>query len=411
MMKTTTPLPRNLASFSKTPLEYLGGLTPERFMRSYWQKKPLIVRGAFPGWGGSAKASRPIDENEVFALCTDERLSTRFVDASFAVRHGPFRRRQLPSLKTSGWTVLVQQTNTVWPAATTFLDHFRFIPDCRLDDLMVSLASDQGGIGAHVDSYDVFLIQAYGCRRWEIAEVFQPEIKENLDLKILKQFKPEASYDMQPGDLLYLPPGVAHRGTALGSGCITYSVGFRAANRLEIADESVMAHLNELTDKPWQDPWLAATNQPSHIPARLLKIMTNEVMACLPTRQQVEDQVIARLSEPSNSVYFDAPGLNAKSQARFKTRLENGGQIQLSLGSRILIYDKRVAMNGELLPLSALPAKLLSKAIACLETLAQTRKLGPNYCGAIVTNPAILEIFYKIYLAGFIRILEKNKRS
>lgn len=411
MMKTTTPLPRNLASFSKTPLEYLGGLTPERFMRAYWQKKPLVVRGAFPGWSGPAKASRPIDENEVFALCADERLSTRFVDASFAVRHGPFRRRQLPSLKTSGWTVLVQQTNTVWPAATTFLDHFRFIPDCRLDDLMVSLASDQGGIGAHVDSYDVFLIQAYGCRRWEVAEVFQPEIKENLDLKILKQFKPEASYDMQPGDLLYLPPGVAHRGTALGSGCITYSVGFRAANRLEIADESVMAHLNELNDKPWQDPWLAATNQPSHIPARLLKIMTNQVMACLPTRQEVEDQVITRLSEPSDSVYFDAPGLNAKSKARFKTCLENGGQIQLSLGSRILIYDKRVAMNGEFLPLSALPAKLLSKAIACLETLAQTRKLRPNYCIAIASNPAILEIFYGIYLAGFIGLLEKNKRS
>jgi len=189
--------------------------------------------------------------DDVFALSANERLSSRFVNASYELRHGPFRRRQLPGLKTPGWTVLVQQTNAVWPASEAFLDTFRFIPSCRLDDLMVSLASDQGGIGAHVDSYDVFLIQAYGCRRWEVAETFQPDIQDGLDLKILKRFKPEAIYDMHPGDLLYLPPGVAHRGTAQGTNCITYSVGFRAANRLEIADESFMAHLSGLSDSAW----------------------------------------------------------------------------------------------------------------------------------------------------------------
>jgi len=411
MNKKKTPAPRSLASFSKTALPYLGGLTPERFMRHYWQKVPLVVRGAFPSWQLPAKASRPIDKNDVFALSSDERLTSRFVNASYEVRPGPFRRRQLPSLNSPGWTVLVQQTNTVWPQAEEFLDHFRFVPNCRLDDLMVSLASDQGGIGAHVDSYDVFLIQAYGCRRWEVATVFQPDLKDNLDLKILKRFKPEASYDVRPGDLLYLPPGVAHRGTAQGTNCITYSVGFRAANRLEIADESFMAHLNELSDNPWRDPWLEATDKPSHVPARLLKTMTDQVMECLPTRQQVEDKVLASLSEPVDSVYFSPPGPHAKTLARFKACLQKGGEIQLSLGSRILIAGQRVAVNGEIIRLSTLPVRLQVKASEIFETLAQRRKISLNYCGAVVLSPAILEIFYRIYLDGFIVFLEKNKRS
>jgi 50S ribosomal protein L16 3-hydroxylase len=404
MIKKKTPVPRSLASFSKTALQCLGGLTPERFMRDHWQKKPLVVRGAFPSWQMPAKGSRPINKDDVFALSADERLPSRFVNSSYELRHGPFRRRQLPSLKTPGWTVLVQQTNTVWPASEAFLDTFRFIPSCRLDDLMVSLASDQGGIGAHVDSYDVFLIQAYGCRRWEVAETFQPDIQDGLDLKILKRFKPEAIYDMHPGDLLYLPPGVAHRGTAQGTNCITYSVGFRAANRLEIADESFMAHLSGLSDSPWKDPWLKATDRPSRIPARLLKTMTDRVMACLPTRQQVEDQVVASLSEPASSVYFNPPHSNAKTLARFRADLQKGCEIQLRLGSRILIAGRRIAMNGEIMSLSTLPKALESKTAEYLEVLAERRRLDSKYCNAIALNPLILEIFYKMYLAEFIVI-------
>ncbi len=380
-------------------------------MRYHWQKKPLVVRGAFPSWQLPAKGNRPIDKDDVFALAANERLSSRFVNASYELRHGPFRRRQLPGLKTPGWTVLVQQTNTVWPAAEAFLDTFRFVPSCRLDDLMVSLASDQGGIGAHVDSYDVFLIQAYGCRRWEVAETFQPDIQDGLDLKILKRFKPEASYDMHPGDLLYLPPGVAHRGTAQGTNCITYSVGFRAANRLEIADESFLAHLSGLSDSPWKDPWLQATDKPSRIPARLLKTMTDQVMACLPTRQQVEGQVVASLSEPASSVYFNPPHSNAKTLARFRADLQKGYEIQLCLGSRVLIAGRRIAVNGELMSLSTLSTALQSRTAEYMEVLAERRQIDSKCCDAIASDAAILEIFYKMYLAGFIEVLEKNKGS
>jgi 50S ribosomal protein L16 3-hydroxylase len=381
-------------------------------MRRHWQKKPLLVRGAFPHWQGKEKAGRPIDQDDVFELAEHDELSVRFVDNGYSVRHGPFRRRQLPSLKKPGWTILVQQTNTLWPQAEAFLDHFRFVPNCRLDDLMVSLASDQGGIGAHVDSYDVFLIQAFGQRRWEIAETFQPELRPDLDLKILKTFKPEASYDMQPGDLLYLPPGVAHRGTALGTGCMTYSVGFRAPNRLEIADASFMAHLSELADSPWQDPWLESTDSPSRLPQRLLKSMTDQVMACLPVREHIENQVIAGLSEPAPMVYFTPPeGPCAESKARFKSCLRRSGSIHLCLGGRVVVTDDRVAINGELFELGSLAKAQRKEAVTCFELLGQQRLLDAKYCNAIASESAILEIFFKIYLAGFIDLLEKNKRS
>jgi 50S ribosomal protein L16 3-hydroxylase len=412
MIKTKTPTSRSSASFSNSPLAWLGGLTPKQFMHRHWQKKPMLVRGAFPHWQSKERADRPIDQEDVFKLAERDELSVRFVDNSYSVRHGPFRRRQLPSLKKPGWTILVQQTNTLWPQAEAFLDHFRFVPNCRLDDLMVSLASDQGGIGAHVDSYDVFLIQAFGHRRWEIAETFRPELRPDLDLKILKTFKPEASYDMQPGDLLYLPPGVAHRGIALGTGCMTYSVGFRAPNRLEIADASFMAHLSELADSPWQDPWLESTDSPSRLPNRLLKNMTDQVMACLPTREHIENQVIAGLSEPAPMVYFTPPdGPCAKSKVRFKTYLQTGGAIYLCLGSRVVVTDNRVAINGELFELSSLAKAQRQRIRTGFEILGEQRLLDAKYCNAITSDPVILEIFYKIYLSGFIGLLEKNKRS
>jgi ribosomal protein L16 Arg81 hydroxylase len=193
---------------------------------------------------------------------------------------------------------------------------------------------------------------------------------------------------------------------------MTYSVGFRAPNRLEIADASFMAHLSELADSPWQDPWLESTDSPSRLPQRLLKSMTDQVMACLPVREHIENQVIAGLSEPAPMVYFTPPeGPCTESKARFKSCLRRSGSIHLCLGGRVVVTDDRVAINGELFELSSLAKAQRKETVTCFELLGQQRLLDAKYCNAIASEPAILEIFFKIYLAGFIDLLEKNKRS
>jgi 50S ribosomal protein L16 3-hydroxylase len=155
------------------PLQWLGGLTAKQFMKHHWQKKPLFVKGAF------AKAfdqRLPIDQSVFFQEALSDALPVRLVSAESVVTQGPLTKRQIPGAKRSGWTILIQQFNAQHQSADDFLNHFRFLPEARLDDLMVSYASDQGGIGAHVDSYDVFLIQAQGKRLWELAKDYPEDL-------------------------------------------------------------------------------------------------------------------------------------------------------------------------------------------------------------------------------------------
>src|SRR5436190_12669774 len=204
-----------------TPL--LGGLSPQAFMRRHWQKRPLLIRQALPD------VAAPLSRAELFALAAAEGVESRLIrqrGAGWTLRHGPFTRRQLPSLTQPGWTLLVQGVDLHVDAAHQLLSRFRFVPDARLDDLMVSFATDGGGVGPHFDSYDVFLLQVQGRRRWRIGRQKDLALREGAPLKILAAFEPEEEHVLEPGDMLYLPPLWAHDGEALGE-CQTYSIGFR----------------------------------------------------------------------------------------------------------------------------------------------------------------------------------------
>ncbi len=203
------------------------------FLDQYWKKKPLLIRQAFPG-GLSF-----IDGDELAGFASQETVESRLViergPQRWETQYGPLDEEIWASLPKKKWTLLVQAVDRLLPDVSRLRDHFRFLPNWRVDDIMISYAVDQGGVGPHTDNYDVFLIQGQGRRRWEIGAEpeLNPEWIAGLDLKILKQFTPTQSFDLEPGDMLYLPPGFAHNGVALGES-ITYSVGFRAPHQKEM---------------------------------------------------------------------------------------------------------------------------------------------------------------------------------
>ena len=209
-------------------LKLPSGLNSQQFLQQYWQKKPLLMRGAIPGF------KSPVTAETLAGLACEEEVESRLVSGcrelnNWQARPGPFNQQTFAELPDTHWTLLVQDVDKHLPEVYQLLDAFRFIPEWRLDDIMVSYAADQGSVGPHIDDYDVFLIQGQGKRRWQIhtKEVSEEEYIDGLDLRILPEFEAEETWLLEPGDLLYLPPNVAHWGVAEGE-CLSYSVGFRA---------------------------------------------------------------------------------------------------------------------------------------------------------------------------------------
>lgn len=228
--------------------QLLGGLSPETFLQEYWHKKPLLVRQALPGF------TTPISPEELAGLACEAEVESRLVmerggKTPWALEHGPFEESRFTELPESHWTLLVQECNKYLPELAALLEGFNFIPNWRIDDIMVSYAPDQGSVGPHTDQYDVFLIQGLGQRRWQISTdpVTEDNLIPGLDLRIMREFTAMKDWVLEPGDMLYLPPAVAHYGVAQGD-CMTFSVGFRApakANMITGFAEEVASRLND----------------------------------------------------------------------------------------------------------------------------------------------------------------------
>lgn len=235
------------------------------FMREYWQKKPLLLRNPWRGW------ANPLEPDELAGLACEAELESRLIcgsDGAYAVEHGPFGAERFAALGPQPWTLLVQAVDHHVPAVAALITPFRFIPNWRIDDVMVSLAADMGGVGPHFDQYDVFLIQGLGRRRWQIGPICDADtpLLPNDDIKLLADFAATEEWVLEPGDILYVPPGYAHNGVAVGDDCMTYSVGFRAPSRAELLGHYVDDISDTMPeDDRYADPELQPQLHPGEI--------------------------------------------------------------------------------------------------------------------------------------------------
>lgn len=322
--------------------QLLGGISARRFLREYWQQKPLLVRRAIPGFLGV------VSKNQAFELACDYEAESRLVwqdtSVGWQMKHGPLRPKDFR--RRGPFTVLVQGLNLLSDDADALLHRFDFVPWSRLDDLMVSYASDGGGVGPHFDSYDVFLIQGTGQRRWQISAQQDLEIIEGAPLRILKHFQVEQEWLLEPGDMLYLPPSFAHNGIAEGE-CMTYSVGFRAPSAQEVAAQ-FLVHLQDRQqlDGRYADPGLALPRHPGEISGEMIDRIGRIIDRIGWNRHSIRDFLGCYLTEPKSHVLFDPPerplGLKA-----FAARIARRG-MRLHRKSQLLFAGKSFYLNGEM---------------------------------------------------------------
>lgn len=328
------------------PITLLGGLSPVQFMRRHWQKKPLLIRAAIPGF-------QPLlSRAQLFEMAGQDAVESRLIvrrGDRWSLRQGPLGRGSLPPLKQAGWTMLVQGVDQHLDAAHELLQRFRFVPDARLDDLMISWASEGGGVGPHFDSYDVFLLQATGQRRWRIGRQTDFSLQPDLPLKILNHFEPEEEHLLGPGDMLYLPPRWAHDGVAEGGECSTYSIGFRAPQRGGLAGELLQRMADDLQDDTlYRDPRQSATANPAAMPEALRDFALGALQRLLADRRSLACALGEVMTEPKPRIWFDEA-----------SGAWSPGAMRLDRRTRMMYDEHHVFINGESFRAGGADARLM----------------------------------------------------
>lgn len=383
------------------PTPLLGGLTPAQFMRRYWQKKPLLIRQAMPG------VKPPVTRDALFDLAADydaeSRLITHFRN-KWQLAHGPFEPGSLPAVTRDAWTLLVQGLDLHVDAARALLDRFRFIPDARLDDLMISYATNGGGVGPHFDSYDVFLLQVEGRRRWRIGAQQDLSLQAGVPLKILANFEPTDEWVLEPGDMLYLPPHIAHDGVAEGE-CMTCSIGFRAPSAGELGAQFLyyLAERGDLRDSGaddlYRDPKQPAVAAPAELPPAMVARVAEIVDAIRWRKRDVAEFLGCYLSEPKSNVVFEPPA-RPLSEAAFVAQASRRG-IRLDRRAALLYNARSYFINGEEGP--------LEEAGEWLPELANQRQMEAKRFVTLSRVPSMTALLHEWYRAGWIRVGNRNE--
>jgi len=368
-------------------MSLLGGMSAADFMAQHWQKRPLFVPGAVP------QAAGVVDVETLFDLAQHPDAQTRRIahkSDGWTVEHGPLRPRQLAGK--GAWTILVQGINHFLPEADALLRGFGFIPYTRLDDVMASYATPGGGVGPHYDSYDVFLIQAHGTRRWQISGQADRALLPDQPLKLMADFRAEQTFECRPGDLLYLPPGYAHDGVAQGD-CITLSVGFRAPSHTELGREFLF-WLAERLDLPghYADPALTPVSDPARVDDGLVRRVAEVLQGIRWDDTAVAGFLGQYLSEPKPHVVFDPPE-DPLGAAAFARAAQRHG-VALDLQTLMLYSHDQVFCNGE--PLLVPPP-----------VLPDLRKLADRrFVEGADLHPALVRAVYPLYCAGHLHLAE-----
>jgi 50S ribosomal protein L16 3-hydroxylase len=370
------------------PSPMLGDLSPQEFMRRYWHKKPLLIKGAF-------KDFKPVlSRAQLFDLAASDEVHSRLVQyhagegkshqSGWEVRSGPIKGRDKPAFTKEAWTLLVQGVDLVNKEAAQLLRQFRFIPDARLDDLMISYATDKGGVGPHFDSYDVFLIQASGQRLWRIGQQKDLTLREDTPLKILADFKPKKEYLLDAGDMLYLPPRYAHDGVAVGE-CMTYSVGFRAPKSDELVTDLLQRLGDQVPDligsRVYADPNQGAVSSPAQIP-KALQYFAMQALAKAIERPTVFARLLGEsMSEPKDHVWFQS-SVTTITQVHKSTHGASKQHpyprgVRLDDQTKMLYDDSYIFINGESWRATGAD-KTLTRLLANQRSLSKTELMGAS---------------------------------
>lgn len=378
-------------------MQLLGGLSAEEFLQQYWQKKPLLIRQAIPDF------STPLSPDELAGLACEQEVESRLIlekDANtpWHLEHGPFTETRFSQLPASHWTLLIQKANQLLPQLAELLDEFNFIPNWRIDDVMVSYAPESGSVGPHVDQYDVFLLQGLGTRRWQISsqDSSQTPLVENTELQILREFNPEQEWLLEAGDMLYLPPNVAHYGVAQGD-CMTFSIGFRAPRYNELLTAWTDDQTLHLPDRlHYQDPDLQVATHNGEITASAL-----EKIRAIIRQQYIKDQDIDRwfgqyITEPpaGQQLYEAETCLNSE---QFRTSLTEYGELWRSEYSRFAFTREndmvRLYVDGQEFELGTDYSELV--ALLCDQRRYQTEEIQQH-----LINMEPFELLTSLYNMG-----------
>ena len=366
----------------------LGDLTPKQFMAEYWHKKPCLIRQAIPNF-------IPLLSREaLFDMSRSDEVETRLITHfrnKWTMQTGP--HSALPDVDKKAWTLLVQGVNLHHDGADALLRQFNFLPDARLDDVMISYATDGGGVGPHLDSYDVFLLQAHGTRRWRIGAQKDLTLQKNVPLKILQRFTPDQEFDLVPGDMLYLPPNYAHEGVAVGE-CMTYSIGFRAPSFQELG-EAFLQFMTDSIELPgrYADPTLTPVTRPAEIGSAMMTQISAELAKVQFSADDIAIFVGEYLSEPKAQVYFDAP-VRVLTQTKFMQAASKKG-VRLSRKTQMLYRGKFTFINGESFVVS-------KQDRITLATLADQRQLDGT--SIATTSQDVTDALHDWYQQGWLEL-------
>lgn len=370
----------------------LGTVSVDEFMRRHWQRRPLMVRAAFPEFAA------PIGREALFALACRDDVESRLVSRArgrWALRHGPFAPGELPLRARRDWTLLVQGADLHDDEARALLSRFRFLPDARLDDLMISYAVDGGGVGPHLDSYDVFLLQAQGLRRWRIAPPGAHAPVPDAPVKLIEDFESSDEWLLGPGDMLYLPPGWAHEGTAIGE-CITCSIGFRAPSRHELLAAWLIDRGDAAiggADPRYADAGARPSARPGAIPPAMHAQLAQWLRGWRPKASEIDEFLGRFLTEPKPGVWFERPAARISS-ATFARRCADRG-LRADRRTRLAHRGRNAFINGESLALTRETRRAVVR-------LCDERALPPGAVPETPVDSSLLALLRAWFDAGWI---------
>lgn len=423
---------------------FLGGLSAETFLRDYWQKKPLLVRNAFPDIAGlispdvlAGLALEPGDENdaeyysedELEGSYTESGVESRLIrshinqqgQTQWQLTHGPFSEEQLKSLPDKDWTLLVQAVDMYYDGVAELLDLFSFIPRWRMDDIMISLAAPGGSVGPHYDNYDVFLIQGMGKRHWQIGEACSPQsaLIQHPELRILADMATVQEWTLKPGDMLYLPPRIAHHGVAIDN-CMTYSVGFRAPT-LEDFFDKITHQINTSTqaNKRYQDPDLAIQKNTGWLSPHAVNKVQQMMMEALQDKDQIQDCLAKLVSEPKYPLNYEELS-NEESQDQPSTKeflaLLKQNTLICRDGYSRFVYTgytgqadqvEKFYINGSEIPL---PNENLELARELVIQLCNKRYHSAESLGVYLNHTSLCKWFLSLYHKGYFYIQQQASK-